>query len=784
MAEDKDKNLWIGAKGGKVYIVNNNKVIKTIKFETNEDISNIFIDSRGIVWFSVANVGLFYLKYDKIYRFNDKLNIKRASVRNIMEDNQGNIWVSFYGHGVFCLNNLFITNYSESDGLSNNNITSLLVNEKGIKLVGTFDGLNILENDNFMKVSSGLTFNPTDLVSDLRSGVNNNYLVSLSSTKEGFSPIRKKFNNMDFIFSLSFTSCQTDSVTFLLGHSNDYHIENETKSGFIKKGNVFVFDKKEGIFEMIFNRVKKIIKGKDSTLWFGTDNGLVRINGTEKKFFPNDSVLKSGISSVKFDKKDRLWIAGAKGVSVIFPDDKILSYSNTPICDFRSSSSIAFDNSNNLWIGNVKGLYRIPIDSFLNNNISSVISFGENNGLPSGEIKTVFFDSLYNEIWIGTVNGLTKMELNNLEKYLTPPPKVLIKYIQLHDTTFVKYDNLVFKSDQNNIKINYASTNYESPGSIKYEYKFGDENPEWINTENNDIELASLSPGNYNFLIRAKDNNFNGEITNIRFTLKPPFTKTIWFYLCLFLLFAVLVVFVSFKRIQNIKRKAKENIETQNSISSLKHQALSASMNPHFIFNTLNSIQAYMNTHNKEEANEYLVKFSRLIRMNLDLAGQTFIPLETEIQRLELYLKYEKIRFDDMLNYEIKIDENINRKTLLIPNMILQPFVENSIWHGILHKEEPGNISINVSKENLLISKNNIEVISIDILDDGVGLNAGGNKKPAHISKGISLIKERLKLLAGDKTDYEYVKIQNNEKAGKGVIVSIRLFPDQYLISV
>jgi LytS/YehU family sensor histidine kinase len=177
------------------------------------------------------------------------------------------------------------------------------------------------------------------------------------------------------------------------------------------------------------------------------------------------------------------------------------------------------------------------------------------------------------------------------------------------------------------------------------------------------------------------------------------------------------------------------------------------------------------------------VNFSRLIRLNLDLAGKTFIPLETEIYRLELYLKYEKIRFEDMLNYEINIGKDINVKSLLIPNMILQPFVENSIWHGILHKETAGKISINISKENKILSDKNLPVISIDILDDGIGLNAAENKKPSHTSKGMSLIKERLKLLAGDKPDYDYVKIQNRDDGISGVIVSITLFPDQYLIS-
>jgi sensor histidine kinase YesM len=472
---------------------------------------------------------------------------------------------------------------------------------------------------------------------------------------------------------------------------------------------------------------------------------------------------------------------------VLFPNpERIISLAKTEKFDFGKSRSIDIDKDNNIWIGNLNGLFRIPFDSYLNGKYNDIIYFNVNNGLPSSEVYTVSYDKVNNELWVGTEEGLAKMELNDLDKYLKPPPKVLIENVILSDTTLsnlANADNIVFKPSQNNLRVHYTSFNYSSPKSIKYEHMF-EGRKDWSETENSNIEFFSLPPGKYNLLLRTINSSYvKGEITSLKFEILAPFWKTLWFYTILILIFFAIIFLLVQKRIKHIKRKADEQIKTQNSISELKHQALSASMNPHFIFNTLNSIQAYMNTHSKEEANEYLVNFSRLIRLNLDLAGQTFIPLETEIQRLELYLKYEKIRFEDMLNYEIKIDENINTRSLLIPNMILQPFVENSIWHGILHKEEPGNISINISKENLLISKNNVPAITIDILDDGVGLNTGKASKPSHTSKGISLIKERLKLLARDKSDYEYVTIRNRGNEIPGVLVSITLFPEQYLIS-
>ncbi len=152
--------------------------------------------------------------------------------------------------------------------------------------------------------------------------------------------------------------------------------------------------------------------------------------------------------------------------------EKIISLEKTAYFDFSSSTSIDVDNENNIWIGNLKGLYRIPLDSLLNGKYNNVIYFNEKTALPSGEVHTVSYDKLKNELWVGTADGLIKMELNELHNYLQPPPKVLIEDIILGDTTLTNFNNLVFKPSQNNIRVHYTSFNFNSPKSIKYEHKF------------------------------------------------------------------------------------------------------------------------------------------------------------------------------------------------------------------------------------------------------------------------------------------------------------------------
>ena len=799
IAEDKYKNLWLGC-DGKILKYGDNKVEKTITL--NEDIkgkvNKILVDSRGIIWFHPMNKGLYIFKDNEIFDIGNKISLGNTSVNHIYEDKESNVWVSTSGKGVFCFNNIFMSNYFERDGLSHNNIISLLVNNKGEKLIGTFDGLNILEKTKIEKIKTGLEENITDYIYEIKAGIYDNYLVCGSYNLASFE---RKYRNNKLFFITTFSACQIDSSTFVFDFaSRKLNFINYAGNKTLLLGdydtskpswNVVNRDKIKQIqTKTIFEdfpgnlKINEIEKTSDGALWIGTNLGLCKMNGDIKSYYKDDTVLNAKINCIKVNKPGYILIAGEKGFSVISGNpEKIISLEKTEYFDFSSSTSIDVDKDNNIWIGNLKGLYRITLDSFLNGKYNNVTYFNEKTALPSSEVHTVSYDKIKNELWVGTADGLIKMELNDLHNYLQPPPKVLIENIILGDTNLTNFNNLVFKPSQNNIRIHYTSFNFNSPKSIKYEHKLEGER-DWTETEYSDVYFNSQPPGKYNLLLRTVNlNNVKGEITSLKFEILAPFWKTIWFYLLIFLLFSALIIFLYFKRVQYIKLKANENLEIQNNISSLRHQALSASLNPHFIFNTLNSIQYYINEHSTEEANKYLVNFSRLIRMNLDLAGNTFISLNKELERLELYMKYEKLRFGENMDYKINIGGNINPEKLEIPNMILQPFVENSIWHGLLNKNVNGRIDINISKNEKVISKVNYPVIEIEILDNGIGLEESIKfKKSNHISKVISIIRDRLNLLAPEIKDFDFITIKDRTDGTQGVIVNIILLPKQYNI--
>ncbi|MEJ2614447.1 MAG: histidine kinase [Ignavibacteriaceae bacterium] len=207
-------------------------------------------------------------------------------------------------------------------------------------------------------------------------------------------------------------------------------------------------------------------------------------------------------------------------------------------------------------------------------------------------------------------------------------------------------------------------------------------------------------------------------------------------------------------------------------MSALKHQALSAMMNPHFIFNSLTSIQYFINDDEIEKANEYLSKFAKLLRLNLESAEHGFITIEEELERLKIYLMLEKIRFGHTLTYTLKIDREINAERIQIPNMLIQPFVENAVWHGILPKHGDGEISIKIEKSDN-------DNLKITITDNGIGFNKGLElKKSDHISKGMNIIEQRLNLLNDNNEKLISVHdVSEYEKDKTGTIVEIILTP-------
>jgi LytS/YehU family sensor histidine kinase len=228
------------------------------------------------------------------------------------------------------------------------------------------------------------------------------------------------------------------------------------------------------------------------------------------------------------------------------------------------------------------------------------------------------------------------------------------------------------------------------------------------------------------------------------------------------------------QRLESEKIKA----ELEQHASRLEMQALRAQMNPHFIFNSLNSINRFILQNNKAQASEYLTKFSRLVRLILQNSQAALIPLESELESLQLYLELEAVRFDHHFEFKITVEDDLDVSAIKVPPLIIQPYTENAIWHGLMHKEEKGHLEIELFQRE--------DILCCRITDDGIGRKHAAELKSksasSHKSMGMQITASRIEMLQQKKQLDAYIKITDlilpNGRAG-GTEVFLKI-PVQY----
>ena len=258
----------------------------------------------------------------------------------------------------------------------------------------------------------------------------------------------------------------------------------------------------------------------------------------------------------------------------------------------------------------------------------------------------------------------------------------------------------------------------------------------------------------------------------IDFEIKKPFWKTPFFIVICILLFCGIGFFIVKNIITNVVEKEKEKSRINKLIAEYQLSALRAQMNPHFIFNSINSIQRYILTNKPDQAYNYLSKFSKLIRLVLNYAEENLITLAEELEIVELYIELEQQRFENKFTYSISLPENVNINETKVPAMILQPYIENAIWHGLMNKIEAGerHIAISLKKVN--------NILEIIIEDNGVGRNQAALFSPQnHKSKATEINNKRTEMfniLSSEKGSIIIEDIKSGEKViGTRVTINI-----------
>ena len=784
LSKGHDGDYYLGTRG-MIYQINKNSVVQRFKINLsgNSDVVSILADRNGNIWFSVMNRGFFLITKgsDNFIDIGNKMDLQNTLVNNFLEDNEGNIWVSTFGKGIYCLNNLYLKNYTENDGLSNNNIYSMETESSGKLIIGTFNGMNIFDNGKFYPVKSNTGKSLTENINHIS---NFNDEIYVCGAFGGSEIINLDYRGINFHLLVYSAFCKTSGGDYLLGNwNNSISISKDINFNNSELPKKYIFGDRTNV-----NRINSIFEDRQKNIWVGTGLGLCKLSPTSgktglkewnKRLFPSDPVLNSKITSIYQDLNNMIWFASERGIGVYNPkNETVKTYTGLNGFDFSSSTSILSDNKMRIWVGNMKGLYLIDNESvkFLNTQ----------TGLPSDEVFSLCFDKTNNQLFIGTSNGLSVLNVKLFDNYLNPPPNVKITKFAVADSVFSNPHNLILKPDQNHITIGFKALSYSSPGSVRYKYKLNRDSAE---TSQDFLDFRSLGSGKYKLTIVAKcQNSVWGKPCSIEFEIKPWYYETIWFKLCRIIFIVLIATALVTWRWKIKNKKVRNELELSERINELKHQALSAMMNPHFIFNALNSVQYLINSKRNEEANDYVSMMARLIRKNLDTAGNGFILLSEEISRLKLYLDLEKLRFQESFTYELFTGAGVDPGSVQIPNMIIQPFVENTLWHGIINSGSAGKVTISFSFEDVNIDSVIFKSMIIKVSDNGIGINeARKHKSEDHISKGIQIIEERLRLLS---TKIDLPKpimledLSNRSSSSHGTEVIISLPPQLYKIGI
>lgn len=388
------------------------------------------------------------------------------------------------------------------------------------------------------------------------------------------------------------------------------------------------------------------------------------------------------------------------------------------------------------WVSTTKGISRI--EHITDSTKMTITNFTVADGLSSDEIN---MSCVYNDtIWIASSRGINYFQ-KDLKKYY-PKPLLYIDNIKINgrDTSLNLHYDLAY--NQNNIRINFTALDYVKPGTLKYKYRLKTSTDSlWNTTSDRFAIFNSLSDGEFQFELRAINiDNTESEVKTITFAICEPFWKTWWFILVVTSFFLMITVIATRIRIRQIRNR--EHLKEE--LYEVRQQALNSQINPHFIFNSLNSIQNYIFKNDLKNSNKYLSLFSKLMRDTLENSNKKMITLEKELHSLEMYLSLEKLRFKEQMTYSIVVDQKVDTDNYYIPPMLFQPFVENSVWHGIMHKNTTGTISISVREHR----ENSIAII---IEDNGVGRKASAElqhkNKLKHKSAGLDITMKRVQLI-------------------------------------
>ncbi len=684
------------ANGNIIYCVdkvkNTSKKLKTPSRLQNETIYNI-LNIKDNYWFLTSSGVFVYSFNDDKFTFREQL-FTSESITDVLIDFNNNYWFTTLDNGVFVSPNLNIRRVELSNTKAK--VTASVALQNNEFVLGTNNGKLLFYNqDQLVKT---LQLSGKKFIGKLYFEADKQQLIVSINASDSFVIDLKTYKIKDVAntFSVAKTFSRIDENTLFYGNY---------RQGVVYK-NPFTLPIKNSIRN---SRVKASAVS-NNLLFVSYIDGLYKYDlntfSSEEIRFKSNNLMVNAVA-----KSDTvIWLATQHNGLLQLEND-ILTKLEIHLPENLQINNIKFDD-NVLWISTDSGLFQYNIKT------SVLKSLSTQDGLNTAVNDFLILDDKIIVTLPKAFYILPKKD--GLFKAFNTSD-VRIEEISINDRDTLVQAKYKLPHNLNKIAIKFNSNGFQTNQHVNYQYRVKQIDTSWksIPLNTHFVNFNSLSNGTYTFELKAQNVSDQSPVfaTPITFVIAKPFWETYWFYALVLFVFLGLfwLYFIRRLRQKEAQRIAEiDKILIDKKITNLRLENLRSQMNPHFIFNALNSIQDYIISNEKELASSYLVKFSRLIRMYLEYSQQNEITLEEELKALKLYLELEKVRFEDELEYEIVIDNLLKTNKIKVPSLFIQPYVENALKHGLLHKSTDRKLKV----EAKIIQQNKLQII---VEDNGIG---------------------------------------------------------------
>lgn len=727
-----------------------------------QNITALEIDSKKTLWIGFETAGVFSYENANVEQDHKIQRIDEATISSVLRDRQNSMWMTSLNKGLFFIPSENFRHITTRDGLLDNNMTKMSFSNTHLWAV---TGKNTIARIN-EEATTNFEFKNPDFakVTDIY-WFQEKLWVSFKNKISRFDG-----DELVDVFKLDNKNGRYSRINGMVsGINKDLWICKSDGFSQLKDGKL-VFESTVNNYQNL--NVNGIVAEPNGNLWLACKNGLWKFEGNQLfNYSKNSDLLSHNIIDIDEDEKTgALWLAiNGLGVVKIQNDSvRLISEKDGLISNSVTSIDVYEDY---LWVGTRAGVSQIDIHN--NDFKKGIRNVTINDGLISNEVNEIEVNKYY--VAISTNKGLGFFD-HELYKPEYSIRDVKIEKIRVDGKAIAKHNPTVeVDYNSNNISIDFKAIHFKSRGRINYRYRIKGLDKDWTYTQNRNATYSFLPSGQYAFEVCAvnKNNTWASESTYVKFCVSKPYWKEWWF----FLMIVTVLSFLGFVIYNFISENRKQKAKVQREINEYRQMALTKQMNPHFIFNSLNSIQHYILQNDKRLSNRFLTKFSSLIRLILENSQSSLITLDKELGSLNLYLELESLRFKEKLQYKIEISSEIDILGTSLPPMLIQPFVENAIWHGIMNKEdeEQGQLLIKFESEK--------ERVICLISDNGVGrqkANAiNGRLNKTHTSLGTEITKDRIELINNifnKEYSIEYKDHEDENGHPKGTTVKI-IFP-------